>query len=271
VPTRLTTLIISLAWDRIKTCIYVRSLLYLLTLSARPIPRSRPHKEAPIPPQTQWPPTKPTDTAGRTALDVAVSSDTTGLPGLKAQVARAAGVQPTQLSLALKGGRPLTNAQYLAIGRYFTRAKGIPWANGPFFLMDRSRLSGCGIAVEHVGGDRPDLATFIAVHLAAIPTDERTPETVLAAVHAAHYAFREEWHGWPAGSPAIVAASIAELAQAMGYLHLAHAAKTAEKCVQLLIATHKPSTWAELRTLFETAIDRFEHPQNRQRAQEIDP
>ncbi len=227
----------------------------------------------PIPPQTQWPPTKPTDTAGRTALDVAVSSDTTGLPGLKAQVARAAGVQPTQLSLALKGGRPLTNAQYLAIGRYFVRSKGIPWANGPFFLMDRSRLSGCGIAVEHVGGDRPDLATFIAVHLAAIPTDERTPEAVLAAVHAGHYAFREEWHGWPPSSPAIVAASIADLAQAMGYLHTAHAAKTAERCVQLIIAAHKPSTWAELRSLFEQAIDRFEHPQDRQvqQQQEIDP
>jgi len=161
----------------------------------------------------------------------------------------------------------------LAIGRYFVRSKGIPWANGPFFLMDRSRLSGCGIAVEHVGGDRPDLATFIAVHLAAIPTDERTPEAVLAAVHAGHYAFREEWHGWPPSSPAIVAASIADLAQAMGYLHTAHAAKTAERCVQLIIAAHKPSTWAELRSLFEQAIDRFEHPQDRQvqQQQEIDP
>jgi hypothetical protein len=217
-----------------------------------------------MPATTKWPPDKPTDTAGRTALDVAVSADTTGLPGLKAQVARAAGVQPTQLSLALRGGRPLTNAQYLAIGRYFTRSKGIPWANGPFFLMDRSRLSGSGISVEHVGGDRPDLATFIAVHLAAIPTDERTPEAVLAAVHAGHYAYHDDWHGWPPNSPAIVAASIAELAQSMGYLHHAHAAKTAERCVQLLIAAHKPSTWEELRGLFATAIDRFEHPQNRQ-------
>jgi hypothetical protein len=158
----------------------------------------------------------------------------------------------------------------LAIGAYFTRAKGIPWANGPFFLMDRSRLSGSGISVEHVGGDRPDLATHIAVQLAALPTEGRTPEGVLAAVHAAHYAFREEWHGWPASSPPIVAASIAELAQAMGYLHTAHAAKTAEKCVQLLIAAHKPSTWDELRDLFKVAIDRFEKPQ-RQQSQEIDP
>jgi hypothetical protein len=225
-----------------------------------------------MPPTTQWPPTKPTNTEGRTALDVAVSADTTGLPGLKAQVARAAGVQPTQLSLALRGGRPLTNAQYLAIGAYFVRCKGIPWANGPFFLMDRSRLSGSGISVAHVGGDRPDLATFLAVHLAAIPTDERTTEAALAAVHAGLYAYHDDWHGWPPSSPPIVAAAIAELAQAMGYLHTAHAAKTAERFVQLLIAAHKPSTWAELRGLFEQAIDRFEHPtQSHRQDQEPTP
>jgi hypothetical protein len=158
----------------------------------------------------------------------------------------------------------------LAIGAYFTRAKGIPWANGPFFLMDRSRLSGCGIAVEHVGGDRPDLATHIAVHLAAIPANERTAEAALAAVHAGLYAYHDDWHGWPPSSPPIVAAATAEYVQAMGYLHHAHAAKTAERCVQLLIAAHKPATWEELRDLFKVAIDRFEKPQ-RQQSQEIDP
>jgi hypothetical protein len=226
-----------------------------------------------MPPTTQWPPTKPTDTAGRTALDVAVSSDTTGLPGLKAQVARAAGVQPTQLSLALKGGRPLTNAQYLAIGRYFVRSKGIPWANGPFFLMDRSRLSGCGIAVEHVGGDHPDLATHIAVHLAAIPTDNRDRTAVLAAVHAGLYAFEQGWGSWAPDSPEIAAAAVAEHVKAIGFAGRQHAAKTAEWLVGLVIQAYELNSWAELRALFEGAIDRFEraHRARHQKDEEIDP
>jgi hypothetical protein len=183
-----------------------------------------------------------------------------GYAGLKARIAEAAKVQPGQVAQAALGRRPLTIEQYRAVSAYLVNAKGMTWATLPWLLMDRSRISG-GITVEHVGTDRPDLATFIAVQLAALPTDERTPEAVLAAVHAAHYAFREEWHGWPPNSPAIVAASIAELAQAMGYLHTAHAAKTAERFVQLLIAAHKPATWEELRGLFQAAIDRFEHPQ----------
>ncbi len=210
-----------------------------------------------MPTQTTWPPPKPRHDKARTALDMAIELGHQGYNGLKARIAEAAKVQPGQVAQAQLGRRPLTIEQYRAVSAYLANAKGMTWATLPWLLMDRARLSG-GIVIENVNRDHPDVVDQIAVHLAALTPDQRTPEAALAAVHAGLYAFREEWHPWRQDSPPIAAAAIAEYAQAIGFLHYVHAAKTAEKCVQLMIAAHKPATWDELRGLFATAIDRFD-------------
>jgi hypothetical protein len=221
-----------------------------------------------MPTQTTWPPPKPRHDKARTALDMAIDLGHQGYSGLKARIAEAAKVQPGQVAQAQLGRRPLTIEQYRAVSAYLVDAKGMTWATLPWLLMDRARLSG-GITIENVNRDYPDVVDHIAVHLAALPRDQRNTRAALGAVHAALYAHDEGWHQWRPDSPSIVAAATAEYAQAAGILNYVHALKAAEAFVRIMIATHKPATWAELRSLFEQAIDRFEHPQNRQAQEPI--